>query len=430
VEQLLGDEAQPLLRALRTESPVSIRLNPLKPAEIVGEQVPWCAQGRYLMERPSFTLDPRFHAGAYYVQEASSMLIEQAFRATGLMGRDNLALDLCAAPGGKSTHLASLLTSGSLLVCNEAVPARRGPLMENLWKHGRGNTMVTGSPPSDFDRLNGLFDLILVDAPCSGEGMFRKDPFARQQWSEGLVRSCASTQGAILHHAWHALRPGGWLIYSTCTWERKENEEQVLRLVAQGAEHVPLLAPSEWGTLSSDVGLRCYPHRVKGEGFFIALLRKPGRSDERTLGGTTPDGWTEVRQWLRDPGTLALCEQEEVSYASPAHWSGMVDRLKKELKVMAPGIPVAERKGATWRPHAALALNEILAVNAFGAVDLQREQALTFLRGETALSPGSNAVNKAGVRLVRYGGLPLGWMHAAGDRWNNGWPKAWRIRMR
>jgi len=430
VEQLLGDEAPALLKALSAESPVSIRLNPFKPTPVAGEEVPWCADGRYLMERPSFTLDPLFHAGAYYVQEASSMLIEQAFLATGLKGRDSLALDLCAAPGGKSTHLASLLTSGSLLVCNEAVPARRGPLMENLWKQGRGNNLVTGSPPSHFGRLEGLFDLILVDAPCSGEGMFRKDPFARQQWSEGLVRSCAATQREILHHAWHALSPGGWLIYSTCTWERMENEEQVLRLVAEGAEHIPLAVPAEWGMLASDLGLRCYPHLVKGEGLFVALLRKPGQLDEPAIPKAAPDGWTEVRQWLCEQGTLALCEQEDVLYASAARWSAVLERLKTALKVMAPGIPVAERKGAGWRPHAALALNELLAPNAFGAADLPREQALTFLRGETALVLGSNAADPTGVRLVRYEGLPLGWMHAAGDRWNNGWPKAWRIRMR
>ncbi len=392
--------------------------------------MPWCADGRYLDERPSFTLDPLFHAGAYYVQEASSMLIEQAFLATGLKGHDILALDLCAAPGGKSTHLASLLTPGSMLVCNEAVPTRRAALLENLWKHGRGNTMVAGSQPSALDGLEGLFNLILVDAPCSGEGMFRKDPFARQQWSEGLVRSCTSTQQDILHHAWNALSPGGYLIYSTCTWEQAENEGQVLRLITQGAEPIALASPAEWGTIPSDVGLRCYPHLLKGEGFFLALLQKPGQQRERARPGSASDDRAEERRWLQDGVELTLCEQEDVLYASAMQWSDVGDRLKAVLNVIAPGIPVAERKGTAWRPHAALALNELLSPKAFGAMNIEREQALAFLRGETGIGLGSNGADMMGVRLLRYGGLPLGWMYAAGDRWNNGWPKAWRIRMR
>lgn len=430
VARSLGDEAGTLLDALGDEAPVSIRLNPLKPAGIGGERVPWCEQGRYLPERPSFTLDPLLHAGAYYVQEASSMLVEQAFLATGLKDRDSLVLDLCAAPGGKSTHLASLLSQGSLLVCNETVPARRGPLMENLWKQGRRNAVVTGGTVEDLAGLQGLFDLILVDAPCSGEGMFRKDPFARRQWNEGLVRSCATIQRDILDNAWQALSPGGWLIYSTCTWERAENEEQMFRLMTSGAEPVQLVLPDEWGIVTSDVGHRCYPHRVRGEGFFMALLRKPGQLGARSLSGAAEEDGSEVREWLTGANSITLREHEQTLYASACAWSSLIDKLSANVKVLSPGTPVAERKGGTWRPGAALALSGYLAASIFGTIDLSLDEALTFLRGETALPLGSNGGDQGGVRLVRYAGLPLGWMHAAGDRWNNGWPKPWRIRMR
>ena len=392
--------------------------------------MPWCSNGRYLAERPSFTLDPLLHAGAYYVQEASSMLVEQAFLATGLLHRDILALDLCAAPGGKSTHLASLLSPGSLLVCNETIPARRAPLCENLWKHGRSNTLVTGNAASDIARLSGLFDLILVDAPCSGEGMFRKDPFAHQQWSEGLVRSCAATQSGILAHAWQALSPGGWFIYSTCTWESAENEEQIDRLVRQGAEYTPLDPPKEWGVVDTGLGHRCYPHRTKGEGFFIGLLRKPGHLDDHGEPTFRFENEPEVRRWLKSPHAWVLLEKEGILYASPARWHATINRFMEELDPVAPGIPVAERKGDRWKPHAALALNEGLSPTAFPMLELSREEVLTFLRGETSLPMRSNVADGSGVRLVRYAGLPLGFLHAAGDRWNNGWPKPWRIRMR
>jgi 16S rRNA C967 or C1407 C5-methylase (RsmB/RsmF family) len=430
VAALLGDESDALLAALTEESPVSIRYNPLKPFGPVGQRVPWCERGRYLHERPVFTLDPLLHAGTYYVQEASSTLLEQAFKRTGLSDQAILALDLCAAPGGKSTHLASLLNGGSLLVCNEVVAARRDALSENLWKHGFPNTMISGNAPEDFGKLPDSFGLVLVDAPCSGEGMFRKDPFAREQWNEKLVASCARTQSDILRHAWATVRPGGWLIYSTCTWERSENEEQVLDLVRQGAEYTPIPMADAWGVVATDLGYRCYPHRVKGEGFFIALLRKPG--------AFTPYSWVprngrtraEVTAWLNQPEAWDIIEDRDVLFASPAQWSGTMEKLLNTLRLTSPGIPVAERKGAIWRPHPALALNRLLDQNAFPDVALREDQALTFLRGETALPLGSNAEGGPGVRLMRYAGLPLGWMHAAGDRWNNGWPKPWRIRMR
>lgn len=393
--------------------------------------MPWCAQGRYLPGRPIFTLDPLLHAGAYYVQEASSMLLERAFQRTGLAAHDVLALDLCAAPGGKSTHLAALLARGSLLVSNEPVAARQAALLENLWKQGLPHVVITGSTPEDMQRgAAGAFDLVLVDAPCSGEGMFRKDPFARTQWSERLVSACAGTQAGILDAAWALLAPGGHLIYSTCTWEPAENERQVARMLERGALPLPLGTDPAWGIEEGPLGCRCYPHRLRGEGLFMALLRKPGGGPARTTGSARTVAAGDPHPWIGSGFAVCTHSDADAMYAIPAAWYRFTERLRRDVHLLSAGVPVAERKGAGWRPHPALALSTALAREAFPAMDLDRDAALAFLRGETSI-PGTPppGPDHPGM-LVRYQGLGLGWLHPAGGRWNNGWPKPWRIRMR
>lgn len=426
VAALLGAEANDLLEALHRPTPISIRNNPLKPGHLEGTAVPWCTQGRYLDERPGFTLDPRLHAGGYYVQEASSMLLEQALIASGDRGRDLLALDLCAAPGGKSTHLAALLGAGSLLIANEPVPARRRVLVENLWKQGSPRTAIGRGRPEQWAGTGMEFDLIVVDAPCSGEGMFRKDPFARAQWSERLVQQCAQVQEGILRSAWQLLRPGGTLVYSTCTWERAENEEQVLRMVRdEEATLLPLDLRPEWGIERTDAGHRCYPHRVQGEGFFLAVLRKPGTPHVvRHLPGpsTLPP---EVAPWLDPVGAWGTTEHEGVLYAVPGRWQATVQHLWRSGLLEHPGVPVAEFKGRERRPHPVLALNTALRMDRFPVLELDRTEVLDYLRGGTR-----SASQAEGVLLITHAGMPLGWMQGAGNRWNNRWPEAWRIRMR
>lgn len=426
VRGLLGAEAAALLKALEDPSPTSIRLNPLKPSLPVEAAVPWCADGRYLDERPIFTLDPLLHAGAYYVQEASSMLLEQAVKACGPLAPNTMALDLCAAPGGKSTHLAALLPKETLLVCNEPVRARQAALMENLWKWGRPDTVVTGSLPEAFAPLGPFFDLIMVDAPCSGEGMFRKDPFARTQWSEALVEQCAKLQTGIIEIAWKLLRPGGHLIYSTCTWEPRENEDHIRSLIEQGAQHLPIPFDPAWGMVDSGLGLRCYPHRVKGEGLFIATVRKPGKREQRIDHvGQTGSSEGPFTAWMKDTKQLSFLEHEDMVHAVSTRWIDHVQRLGSAARRLAPGIPVAQRKGQEWVPHAALALNTSLDRTAFPEMDLDLDTALHFLRGESL--PANSA---GGRRLMTFRGIPLGWGSGAGNRWNNGWPSNWRIRMR
>jgi len=432
VREILGAEAELLLEALKGPAPVSIRLDPLKEATVEGIPVPWCPQGRYLEERPVFTLDPLLHAGAYYVQEASSMLLEQAFRACSALPADAVVLDLCAAPGGKSTHLAALLPEEAVLIANEPVRSRQVALTENLWKWGRPDTIITGSLPEAFQPLGPFCDLVVVDAPCSGEGMFRKDPFARAQWNEQLVETCAARQHGILDAAWAALRPGGYLIYCTCTWEARENEDQVERMMQRGGEVIPVPVEPEWGVLATERGQRCYPHRVHGEGFFIAALRKTinisgtdHRSTDRSVSWSDGPETGHIMSWLKDPGRFTPIDHEGVQHAISARWAELAEALTATVRMIAPGIPVARRKGEAWVPHAALALNTLLDHGAFPALDLDREQALRYLRGE-ALS----ATAAKGTALMRYQGLGLGWANGAGTRWNNGWPAPWRIRMR
>ena len=429
VREALGPESDLLLEALGMAAPISIRLNPLKWVAEQGIPVPWCEQGRYLEARPIFTLDPLLHAGAYYVQEASSMLLAQAFRSCSALPSDAVVLDLCGAPGGKSTHLAALLPKEALLICNEPVRARQPALIENLWKWGRPDVVITGAAPEAFRPMGNFCDLVLVDAPCSGEGMFRKDPYARTQWGPHLVETCAARQHNILDAAWEVLRPGGYLIYSTCTWEACENEDQVKRMLALGAELVQIPVEPDWGVEITDVGLRCYPHRLRGEGFFIAAMRKPGSAKEtnsiqhrKEEATGTPMPW---RRWLKDSEACATLEVEEIQYAVDKRWADLVSALANTVHVLAPGIPVAQRKGEDWVPHAALALSVMVDPKAFTPVDLDRAEVLRYLRGE-ALA----AVDASGTALVRYEGLGIGWVNGAGKRWNNKWPAPWRIRMR
>ncbi|MDX9750287.1 MAG: hypothetical protein RBT71_04315 [Flavobacteriales bacterium] len=426
----LADERTELLTALDAPAHTSIRINARKLPGHPGEAVPWCATGRYLARRPVFTLDPLMHAGCYYVQEASSMLLEVAVRASGAMDRDIVALDMCAAPGGKSTHLRSLLTPGSLLVCNEAVPARRPALCENLWKWGWPNVVVSGSAAAHFSALPGLFDLVLVDAPCSGEGMFRKDPFARQQWSPALVAQCARVQRDILAHAWAALAPGGTLVYSTCTWEPEENEDQVRWLFRQGAEPIVLAIPPDWGPVPSEgtggAAWRAYPHRTRGEGFFIAALRKPGeavhvRTDHHRPGAAPP---AECKKWCATHQDLHTTEQDGTWHVVDTVHADRLRTLGTALTMAAPGVPMAVVKGNSIKPHPAWALNSGLERTAFEVVEADADRTMAYLHGE-ALRAGP----ARGTALLTHAGHPIGWLHGAGTRWNNPWPRAWRVRM-
>jgi 16S rRNA (cytosine1407-C5)-methyltransferase len=408
--------------------------------------VPWSSQGRYLKERPSFTFDPLFHAGCYYVQEAASMFVEQAFRvAFELLDESRTSikvLDLCAAPGGKSTLLLSLIPEDGMLVANEVVRNRASILVETIRKWGYPNAVVTHNEPSDFGKLNNLFDIMLVDAPCSGEGMFRKDPEAIQEWSPDQVKHCAVRQRDILTNSLNCLKPGGFLIYSTCTYNTDEDEAVVAWLQqVYGMEPVAIPVEDGWGISGSFHAQhpelpvsRFMPHKTKGEGFFLCLLQKPvepyeeplkPRNKKPPLAGmkAVPD---EVRTMLLKPETYAWnATSKGQLFAIPETMSEMYERLAAHLRILHAGIMLGEMKGTSFIPHPALALSTALNTDAVSTCELDLKQAIAYLQGEALALP--EACTRGWV-LMRYEGQALGWAKNIGQRANNSWPAEWRIR--
>ena len=264
-------------QAHQLPTPVSIRYNPQKPVEkMAGNPVPWCAEALYLPERPLFVFDPLFHAGAYYVQEASSMFTGYLFRQFTDDKKPLHILDVCAAPGGKSTLIAGLMSPQSLLVSNEVIKSRVTILKENIVKWGNPNVVVSNNDPRDFSGMNGFFDVIIVDAPCSGSGLFRKEPEAKKEWSIENVNHCSLRQQRILEDIIPALKPGGLLLYATCSYAYEEDEKIVEILLQNDFEPLPKISvPAEFGGIVfSKSGYRFYPDKITGEGFFIAALRK------------------------------------------------------------------------------------------------------------------------------------------------------------
>lgn len=443
IHELLPEEAPALLRALDEEPSVSIRLNARKTREIelslpLGEAVPWAGPlGYYLDQRPSFTADPLWHAGCYYVQEASSMLLSLV---KPLLGEEPLtALDLCAAPGGKSTLLLDLLPEGSVLVSNELIRSRAQILAENIQKWGATESIVTSTEPRALGKLRTTFDFILVDAPCSGEGMLRKDEEARRQWSPSLVAQCARQQREILEDIWPALRPGGILVYSTCTFNRDEDEAMVGYLVEEfGAEPLALPdCPNEIipSTLSPYPCYRMMPHRVRGEGLFLCVLRKS--EDEAPAKGKPSKGKgrgsakvpAEVLAWLsEDLGQDLILQQvgdDQLVAYSPSV-SSLVEQLQaQKIPILTSGIPLAEVKGKNYLPHPALALSLALAKEAFPRVEVPQETAIRYLAREAILLPETTP---KGFVLISYQGQALGFVKHLGNRSNNLYPQAWRIR--
>ena len=427
MQALLGkDDWNDFAAALQQAPPVSIRYNRYKNATPQDtEKVAWCDMGSYLTTRPVFTLDPLLHAGAYYVQEASSMFLEQA----AVLWREQTGLrflDLCAAPGGKSTHLADLMPAGSLLVSNEAIRSRTAALSENLAKWGNPNTIVTHNDPGDFASLPGFFDVMLIDAPCSGEGLFRKDPAAMEEWSEAHVKLCAERQRRIVSGAWDALKEEGLLLYSTCTYNREENENNI-RWITQHLDaevvHIPLQAA--WNVMASEYGYRFFPHKTKGEGFFISLLRKKRRtpSIERNRKPHTPGRVAPIPAWLN--GDFTFVREGFYIYAFPDDAVHDIFHLKRHLRFLQAGVKAGEVKGADIVPSAALALSTALRNDAFPCAGVDLTTALRFLRRDTLTLPH---VAK-GYCVISYQHSPLGFVKNIGARSNNLYPPAWRIRM-
>ena len=456
-----GEEAEHMNPALQ---------NLLKDAE----RVPWCSTGYYLPERPQFTLDPLLHCGAYYVQEASSMYAQKAFEAIEandpeFFNNKIKVLDLCAAPGGKSTHIASLLNNTSLLISNEVIKNRAVILADNMAKWGAENVVVTNNDPRDFKNLKGYFNLIVVDAPCSGEGMFIKDPASINEWSPANVDLCASRQRRILQDIWNSLQEGGYLIYSTCTFNHFENDGNLQYIVDElGAEVVEVnfnpttdnrntpdnnaLTHKANIIKTSAGGYQFVPGLVKGEGQYMAIVKKLSgreseikagkdkkgnyRKDDGRKGGKNGNGQLKGFLYLPE-SAYELTLAGELVKAYPKELANDIRYIESQLRIVSSGIAAATVKGKDYIPHADLALTTGYANMAnkpqehnchelpFPVVELSKEQALAFLSKEPLVL--DNEPN--GYLLLTYLGYPLGFVKNLGNRSNNLWPQARRIRM-
>lgn len=433
-------ERDALLSALATEPEVSIRFNSkaahaqnlvLESLDCRADaRVQWMDRAVYLDHRPQFTMDPLLHQGCYYVQEASSMFLAQALNKC--VSGPVRALDLCAAPGGKSTLLAQLLPEGSLLVSNEIQRGRAQILAENMVKWGRPGVMVTCNTPKQIGESSLMFDLIAVDAPCSGEGMFRKDEVAVRDWSLKNVEMCAARQREIIEDIWPALKAGGYLIYSTCTFNRQEDEDNVRWIMDRfGAQAIDLDPDPQWniaGSLTDDE-IPVYhfmQHRTRGEGFFLCLLRKPEGTAAglkgRPFRGDGSKVPAECKKWIED-GYEFFIKNESV-YALPSDLKDDMWQAGQELYALVPGIEVAVMKGRDWVPAHALAMSAALNRDAFCSVEVTRQQALAYLHCDAIRLEDA----PRGIVLLTYKDIPLGFAKNIGNRANNMYPQEWRIR--
>jgi 16S rRNA C967 or C1407 C5-methylase (RsmB/RsmF family)/NOL1/NOP2/fmu family ribosome biogenesis protein len=409
----------------------------------VRQRVPWSSYGYYLEERPSFTFDPLFHAGVYYVQEASSMFLEQALKQTLDLSRPLKVLDLCAAPGGKSTLIQSLLTGDSLLVSNEVIRSRAAILEENIVKWGAANVIITQNDPRDFQRMENYFDLLVVDAPCSGSGLFRREPEAIGEWSLDNVRLCNQRQQRILADCWPALKQEGVLVYCTCSYSKEEDEDILDWLIEEfKAEPLPLAVEEGWRIVETvskrgGLGYRFYPDKLEGEGFFIAALRKKGGADviaprgKRTGGAKQPgDRLTraeevQVRKWVRDDLALGFFRHNGHLYAFPERLGVELAFVQSSCYLKKAGVMAGMPTAKDLIPEHELALSKLTAAG-LPVLDLSKEQAIHYLRKEEIVA----GAGQKGWTLVRYEEQNLGWAKILPTRVNNYYPASWRILKR
>jgi len=464
--RLLGEaQGNALIDALQLPASTSVRINPHKssltdPLEGYDKDgaVAWCKTGAYLASRPSFSLNPLLHAGCFYVQDASSMVYDRlATIATDFLTDKGIristssplkVLDLCAAPGGKTTAMLGSLPDDTVMCSNEYVAQRASILKENILKWGAPDCIVTNSPANRFSTLE-CFDIVAVDAPCSGEGMMRKEEIAVTQWSEGLIEQCARLQREILDNAIGALKPGGILIYSTCTFNDTENEKNVQYLIERhGLTPIPTGLEGLEGILPAldpaTRGLRFMPHSTRGEGLFAAMLTKPGDITSTftpALPTTSPkkkkgkekgsdiiprEATDMMARLLLNPGKYRFISHGEYITAMTPEGARLADTLTAAgVKIIQAGTPTAELKGGKYVAHPLLPLGTIFRQGSMPGTELTTDDALRFLRRDAITLP---ADTPKGLVTVTYHGVPLGMVKNIGTRANNLWPAPWKLR--
>ena len=410
---LFGDDLyQTFLKGLDENPPVSIRLNPFKLSEdtnkinpaLTPQSIPWCKEGFWLKTRPNFTFDPLLHAGVYYVQEASSMFLSYVLHYW--IKQPVVALDLCAAPGGKTTCARTSLPAGSLLFSNEPIGKRAQILAENVQKFGHEDVVVTNNYPRDYKKTKLRFDVIIADVPCSGEGMFRKDPQSIEEWSPQNVENCWQLQRSIIADIWDNLKPGGILIYSTCTFNAHEDEENIAWILKEyDAELLSVPTEEAWNITGSLIDnplkdgrdfpvYRFIPGKTRGEGIFMAIIRKRGEN-------------------------VALNSKTTIDIDKA------ITEARKRLRILSHGVKEGMQKGKNVIPDHTLALSFSADKSAYPNVEVDYQTAIAYLRHE-AIVLSSDAPR--GIVLLTYKGYPIGFAKNLGNRANNLYPQEWRIK--
>ena len=422
------------------EQVTSVRLNEYKPFDLTAHPflhrttaVPWCNNAMYLEERPLFVKDPLWHAGAYYVQEASSMFLHFILSQIIPNPSEELVLDLCAAPGGKSTLLANYFKNG-LLVANETIKNRNHILVENITKWGADHVVVTQNDPAHFKSLPQFFDLILIDAPCSGSGLFRKDPKAIEEWSLDHVQHCSTRQSRIIDDSLGSIKEGGYLIYATCSYSAAE-DEQIMDYIASidGMNNIPLTIPSAFNIIETESeihkakGYRAYPNLIKGEGFFIAVFQKQLSNGSYSIAkdhGLVPATKTEtsiVASHFEIPSNKYLIAHQQNLIALSENWKDPVQMIATHLYIKKMGLNIGTIKGKDLIPSHDVAMSDWKQLP-YNRQEIDLETALQYLRRADLHIEG-----KKGWVLLTYMNIGLGWIKALPNRSNNYYPNEWRI---
>ena len=425
------------------EQVTSIRVNPFKLSNVrretsdasshvspltSHEKVPWSEYGYYLQTRPSFTFDPLFHAGCYYVQDASSMFLEQVFKQTVDLSARLKVLDLSAAPGGKSTHILSLISQDSLLVSNDVIRSRANILNDNIVKWGCSNVLVTNNDPKDFQKLVNYFDVIVVDAPCSGSGLFRREPEAIEEWSEQNVLLCSQRQQRILADVLPALKEGGVVVYSTCSYSREEDEQIVDWMINElPIANWQLAIDETWNIAENNRGYRFWPDKVKGEGFFIACFRKVnGNTKEFFLPKARPDKFSKqeldiLRKYV-NIDSLSFLRHGKLLRAIPESLLAEISYLSTKFRVVTCGTAIGEIIKDKLVPDHPLAVSTILSDDV-PRIELDHDQSIQYLKKKDL----ELSTDRKGWSVVTHEGHPMGWINILSNRINNYYPKELRI---
>lgn len=437
IREQFPQEAELFIEAIEREPKPSIRINTKKAqgkdvdvAKDKAQDIPWNSDGMWLNQRPQYTMDPMFHAGVYYPQEASSQFLAHVIDAIKSHLPENpVVLDLCAAPGGKTTLVAGKMDGRGVVVANEIVRQRAWVLRENVAKSGWGNCIVTNSDAKAFGKLGATFDLVLIDAPCSGEGMFRKDEVARSEWSVENARMCAERQREILDDIWPAVAEGGIVVYSTCTFNPDENEGNMEWLAENyDVENITIDIDQSWGVgkiaIGDGEGYAFHPHKVDGEGFFICIMQKKSGGMRRTPKTKLKPQKTALPNGLMENGMWKGYVWEGNIVALPQDRDMLMLAIADNVKPIWIGVPVGQKMKDDIVWSAELPMQQAFRGDGIARVQLEKEDALHYLRGEWTYA----GEMEKGWNIVIYKGVALGLVKSVGNRVNNYYPKEWRIR--